>query len=314
MTINQILYFEKIARLENYHLAAEELYISQPSLSRSMSSLEQELGVSLFEKKGRGVGLTKAGRLFLEHADRIIAEYRVAIDKMQELASDGGKIDIGYVFPLAGHYIPHKVKKFLDEEENCNVIFNFWQNHTAAITQKVRAGELDIGFGGWQDKEEMEYFPVIEQEMLVVTPKGHKLGKSEDFDISELGNFPIISYDSTSWMGIYTRALFRKFKIKANIIVECSDEYSILALVKEDFGIAIMPRTDLLASLKEEVNIHKVKIEGKQLVHQIFMFWIRDRYRLPAVDRFIDYMKSQAILENDSKNALKVYLKDIVNF
>jgi len=63
MTLNQILYFQKVARLENYHQAAEELYISQPSLSRSMAVLESELGVALFEKKGRGVTLTKAGQL-----------------------------------------------------------------------------------------------------------------------------------------------------------------------------------------------------------------------------------------------------------
>ena len=71
MTLNQILYFRKVARLENYHQAAEELYISQPSLSRSMAALESELGITLFEKKGRGVVLTNAGRLFLEHAEAI---------------------------------------------------------------------------------------------------------------------------------------------------------------------------------------------------------------------------------------------------
>ena len=59
MTLNQILYFRKVARLENYHQAAEELYISQPSLSRSMAALESELGITLFEKKGRGVVLTQ---------------------------------------------------------------------------------------------------------------------------------------------------------------------------------------------------------------------------------------------------------------
>ena len=90
MTLNQILYFQKVARLENYHQAAEELYISQPSLSRSMAVLESELGVALFEKKGRGVTLTKAGQLFLEHADRIAADCDVAVGKMQELSADSG--------------------------------------------------------------------------------------------------------------------------------------------------------------------------------------------------------------------------------
>ena len=122
MTLNQILYFRKVARLENYHQAAEELYISQPSLSRSMASLESELGVALFEKKGRGVTLTKAGKLFLEHADRIAGDCDVAVGKMQEISSDGGKIDIGYIFPLAGHYIPHNVRKFLNKTKMLSLI------------------------------------------------------------------------------------------------------------------------------------------------------------------------------------------------
>ena len=56
-----------------------------------MASLEQELGVPLFEKRGRGVNLTKAGKLFLEYADRIVEDCRVAMEKMSELASDGGR-------------------------------------------------------------------------------------------------------------------------------------------------------------------------------------------------------------------------------
>lgn len=79
MTLNQILYFQKIANLENYHQAAEELYISQPSLSRSMASLENELGVTLFEKEGRGVTLTKAGRMFLEYASPSRSPYRIQL-------------------------------------------------------------------------------------------------------------------------------------------------------------------------------------------------------------------------------------------
>ena len=64
MTLNQILYFQKVARLENYHQAAEELYISQPSLSRSMAALESELGVALIEKKRQGRNTYKSGQAF----------------------------------------------------------------------------------------------------------------------------------------------------------------------------------------------------------------------------------------------------------
>ena len=78
--------------------------------------------------------------MFLEYADRILTDCHIAVGKMREISMDGGKIDIGYVFPLAGHYIPHRVKLFLDQPENQKVVFNFWQNHTPAIAKKGKNG------------------------------------------------------------------------------------------------------------------------------------------------------------------------------
>lgn len=292
MTLNQIYYFQTVARYENYRKAAEELYISQPSLSRSIASLESELGVLLFEKNGRGVNLTKGGKLFLEYADRIIDECEIAKNKMKEMASDGGKIDIGYVFPLASHYIPHNVRDFLNKKENKNVTFNFFQNHTSAIAKKVRSGELDVGFGGYIDKEEFEFFPVLSEEMVLITPKGHELESHKKVSIQELRNYPVIGYDRESWLGNYTKQLYRRLAFQPNIVVECPDEHSIVALVSEDFGIALVPAIEEIN--ENRVNIHR--FDDIELMHHTFMFWMRDRYQLPAVERFIEYMKQKAPL------------------
>ena len=292
MTLNQIYYFQTVARYENYRKAAEELYISQPSLSRSIASLESELGVLLFEKNGRGVNLTKGGKLFLEYADRIIDECEIAKNKMKEMASEGGKIDIGYVFPLASHYIPHNVRDFLNKKENKNVTFNFFQNHTSAIAKKVRSGELDVGFGGYIDKEEFEFFPVLSEEMVLITPKGHELESYKKVSIQELRNYPVIGYDRESWLGNYTKQLYRRLAFQPNIVVECPDEHSIVALVSEDFGIALVPAIEEIN--ENRVNIHR--FDDIELMHHTFMFWMRDRYQLPAVERFIEYMKQKAPL------------------
>ena len=292
MTLNQIYYFQTVARYENYRKAAEELYISQPSLSRSIASLESELGVLLFEKNGRGVNLTKGGKLFLEYADRIIDECEIAKNKMKEMASDGGKIDIGYVFPLASHYIPHNVRDFLNKKENKNVTFNFFQNHTSAIAKKVRSGELDVGFGGYIDKEEFEFFPVLSEEMVLITPKGHELESYKKVSIQELRNYPVIGYDRESWLGNYTKQLYRRLAFQPNIVVECPDEHSIVALVSEDFGVALVPAIEEIN--ENRVNIHR--FDDIELMHHTFMFWMRDRYQLPAVERFIEYMKQKAPL------------------
>ena len=56
-------------------------------------------------------------------------------------------------------------------------MFNFWQNHTPAIAKKVKTGELDVGFGGCLEKDDMEFFPVANQKLVIITPKDHPLGE-----------------------------------------------------------------------------------------------------------------------------------------
>ena len=80
MTLNQLYYFQCVARTENFRAAAEDLYISQPSLSRSIDSLEKELGIMLFERSGIGISLTKAGTLFLEYVCMLIMDTGLGIN------------------------------------------------------------------------------------------------------------------------------------------------------------------------------------------------------------------------------------------
>ena len=86
MTLNQLNYFYQAAMLQHFNQAAEKLNISQPSLSRSITALEDELGITLFEKSGRNVILTKAGDIFLEHVTQILDDVKRAELKMHQLA------------------------------------------------------------------------------------------------------------------------------------------------------------------------------------------------------------------------------------
>ena len=296
MTLNQLKYFQAIARSENYRAAAEELYISQPSLSRSIDSLEDELGVQLFEKTGRGVTITKAGRLFLEYADRILEECAIAEFKMKELSSAGGRIDIGYVFPLANYYIPHMVRTFLDQPGNEHIKFGFTQNRTSSILKEVRKGIIDVGFCAFsENEEELEFYPILMQEMVIITPKDHPLESQGSVSVKELENYPVIGYDRKSGLGGYTNRLYRNLGIKPDILCECADENAIQALVREDFGIALVAKVDVLN--EDEISIHS--LSDADLTHLVNMVWLRNHYQMPAIRKFIDFMKSTADIHRD---------------
>lgn len=85
MNLNQLQYFVVLARYEHYTKAAEELEISQPSLSHAMTTLERELGTRLFQKKGRNVVLTKYGRMFREYVEEALKILDLGIRKTREM-------------------------------------------------------------------------------------------------------------------------------------------------------------------------------------------------------------------------------------
>lgn len=240
MTLNQLEYFQKVATLQHFRQAAELLKISQPSLSRSMSLLEEELGLMLFEHQGRNVVLTKSGRVFL------------------------------------------------DIDRNKHVTFNFNQTHTADMIQGLKSDRHDVIFGSFvADEPDISFVPILNQNMVVITPKEHPLVQKESVCCSDLTDYPLIGYDRYSGLGGFTRNFYKEKKLKVNIVCECPDENAIAALVAEDFGIALVARVDAV----DQANVTVLPLSDADLTHTVYMGYIRDKYQIPAVKRFIQFVK-----------------------
>ena len=292
MNLNQLYYFQMVANLQHYHQAAAELNISQPSLSRSMSNLEEEFGLFLFEKQGRNIVLTKYGRIFLEHVDKIIEELENTKKRMENLASSSeGHIDIAYVSPLAKHYIPFSARRFLDIKENKNVTFSFSQNYTAKMIEGLKADKFDVVFGSYSEEEsDLNFVPIIRQELVVIVPHNHELAQYEEIDIKQMEKHSVIAYERYSGLGKFTRKLFKNFDMNPEIICESSDEGSIVALVEAGFGVAIVARVSEL----ESANIKILTLKNSNMYHDVYMIHHKYRYLAPAVQNFINFIKKQS--------------------
>ena len=288
MTLNQIMYFYEAARLQHFNQAAEKLHISEPSLSRSINSLEQELGVVLFERTGRNVVLTKTGDIFFEHADRILNEINVADRKMHQLAGSGGHIDLAYVAPLAGSFIPNICRAFLLEECNKDVTFNFHQEITSKSLEGLKAGNYDIIFGSFvKDEPSIKFIPIMQQELVVIVPKGHPLEDVEEVTADVFAKYPVLGYTRKSGLGRATRDFFLQNNIEPNYICESPDENGIAALVAADFGIALVADVDSI--YRKDVIIKKLSAEHS-VSHTVYMAYMKGRYQMPAVKRMIDFI------------------------
>lgn len=289
MTLNQLIYFQAVARLEHFRKASEELNISQPSLSHSIQQLEDELGLKLFKRNGRNVSLTKYGKIFLEKVDSILSEFHNTEKFMKQLSGNKGHIDIAYVYPLSFSYIPKLVRSFSETEENKDTTFTFSQCLTKDIIAGIEKDIFDVGFcGKMENKPEITFVPVVEQEMVIITSLDHPLAEKDEIKLKEIEKYPIIGYDQVSALGNYTRRIFHENKLRPNIVYFSPDENAIASLVAEDFGIAMVANIESLINYRVKV----IKIADKKMYHHVYLAYKNDAYQLKSVKNFIKFVQS----------------------
>ncbi|SHK73981.1 LysR family transcriptional regulator [Hespellia stercorisuis] len=290
MNLNQLYYFQSIARLQHFTQAAEELHISQPSLSYAMSSLENELGTRLFEKKGRNVVLTKYGKIFLEHVTLSLSELETGIHKLQKYtSSEQGQIDIGYVYPLAPRYIPKMVRSFLDIPRNQDVNFTFYQGITSTLIDGLKAEKYDVIFASQvSDEPAIEFVPLLRHSLSVIVPRDHPLAERTSVSIQEIQPYPLVVYNEETGLGQLTLKLFEISDMTPNIISRAENEQALYGLVSEGFGISI-------AAVIPEISLYEIKaipVDEPYCNRHIHMAYLKDHFQPPALERFIQYGKT----------------------
>lgn len=146
MNLSQLYYFAKLSEMQHYANAAKELYITQPSLSHAIKSLEAELGAPLFEREGRRMKLTPLGRAFAEHVKRGLRE----IDKGVALAQEyngklSGTVNIGAIYTVQGDYLPMLFRDY-HAQYGQTVKFNLFQGFSTPLVEALERDEYDVAF------------------------------------------------------------------------------------------------------------------------------------------------------------------------
>lgn len=290
MNINQLQYFITLAKYEHYTKAADELAITQPSLSNAIKLMEEELGTCLFEKRGRNVVLTKYGRLFLEYAKESMQTLGAGIKKVQELNSaTSGTIDIGYIYTLGSKFMPKLVADFLRKDPELTVQFHFDVGSTTKVLAGLKEEKYDIAFCSRKEKEPGICFsPIGKEELVVVVPKGHPLSGEKAVSLSETIPYPQVYFSKTSGLRPVIDSLFQKLPggEKPKIAYEVEEDSFMAGLVAEGFGIAVMPRIPLL----DTMEVTALTLKDPSYERKIYMAYMKDKYMAPVTAKFVDFV------------------------
>ena len=242
MEIRQLIYFKKVAEVEHITKAAESMYISQPTLSLAIRRLENELGVSLFERKGRNVRLNEYGRIFYDEVKPAIDHLEAATKKLAELqSSNDNKVNIIapslYVYPGMMEKIYEMYPNIHISRINSNDI-----NHLDEISYMLMNREIDMcitmapvsGNG-------IERIPLRPEPMMVLVSDSHPLASRDSVSLEELRGEKFVADMIGTPVRASMDALCDKIGFRPDIAYETRSDKDIHLGVASGKYIAIVP-------------------------------------------------------------------------
>ncbi|MDY4487401.1 MAG: LysR family transcriptional regulator [Candidatus Limivicinus sp.] len=291
MNLSHLRYFVHLTQTRHYTKAAEQLYISQPSLSHAIAQLEHELGVSLFEKSGRNVELTQFGESFLDSVTQALNILDDSVAYLQHCAKGNGVVRLGLLRTLGVEYIPGLVSDYLRQHPELKLEFSFFTGVTYALLDKLKRHELDIVFGSRAPEEyKLLSVPVTRQELVLVVPADHPLAAQPTVDLAELGEEPFIQFAPGSGLRYVVDDLFRQAGITPRTAYEIQEDQVIAGLVAHGFGIAIVPYMEMLLRL----NVKILQIARPRPDRRFYLVTDPAVSLSPAASGFRDFVLSRS--------------------
>lgn len=278
------LAFLKVAELGSFTKAAESLNYTQSAVSRMISDLEEECGLSLLMRGKKGIQLTQNGHHLLPLVRNLCHEYQVlhsCIDELHGLQS--GTIRIGAFSSVATQWIPPIIKKF--QTDYPGIEYELLMGSYAEIENWILEGKADCGFLPMPVNPRLEAFPLDDDELVVILPEDHPLSGCQKFPLKELEKYPFILPKTGEVSDV--SPIFEKYSIKPDIRYSTFDDYAIMSMVESGLGISILPS---LVLRRNSYNIVQKPLE-EPAYRKLCLAIRNDAGIPPAAKRFLEYIK-----------------------
>lgn len=280
MDIKQLRYFHEIVKHGKVSRAANSLYVSQPSLSMSLSKLEGEIGFKLLERNDGTFKLTDAGAEFYKHVKLLLSIFENMEDEVEYIGKKGGgQLKLG-ITELFRAVIPELFDMFLEKNKNFDI--KLIEGSTSHIINQLRMHQLHFGLTTLSYLDE-------DMKSIYLGPNIHSLLVHRDMFISkeniinlrELQNHTLIfnegSYDLNEFL--------HENNLKFRNIIRVDTIGTAVRLVKKGLGIAVMPR--FYASNYTDDEITSIDLDFDLKGPDLYLSYMKNRYFTPAIEEFI---------------------------
>lgn len=289
MDTRQLAYFVQVAKDHSFTVAARNLHLSQPALSKMIKKLEEELGVQLFDRSEHKMTLTDAGNKLFEDGQKVLSE----LDSITEAIRDTknlktGNVSVGIPPVIGTSYFPPLIANFRHDYPGINL--SIIENGAVTVYEMVEKGYVDLGLVILPElSDRIEYIPVIEDEVVLVVHNDHRLASRDKVVFEDLKEEAFALLDETFLLHHHVMKACREAGFEPDVYFKSSQWDFLTELVCLNQGISILPRP-ILARFNSS-NIKQIPIDHPEMKWRIAIILKKNRYVSFAAKKFIEYIK-----------------------
>jgi DNA-binding transcriptional LysR family regulator len=268
MNLEQLGGFVAVARLGNFTRAAEHLHLAQPSLSRQIAALEQDLGAELFHRARGGSTLTSAGESLLPLARRMLADAESVRRELAELAGlQRGRVRLGATPSLCISLVAEVLSAF--HTAHPAIELHLSEQGSRRLLDELARGELDLALINTSQATSADRFsvtPLLVEELVLISSAGAPpVTGGDTITLEEIADLPQIGFSATYDLRSTTDAAFRAQKLTPTVVLEGAEMDAVLRFVELGLGVAIVPAMVLI----DRPGLRSVRLAAPTLTRSI---------------------------------------------
>ena len=288
--LRQLVSFQAVVRARSFTAAAERLSYSQSNVTAHIQALEEELQSRLFERLGRHIVLTAAGRRLLVYADRLLALVEEALHEVPEPAAPSGVLTIGACETLCAYFLPSILMDFRREFPAVRLVI--YGDHCPDLPGRLLTGDIDVAIilDEPQDLPAFAIEALAREPLTIVVRRDHRLASPLPVPPSALRDESFIVYQQGHECRRALDQAFGQPGLRARTMLEFNSDEAIKQCVLAGIGVGVVPRMAVRGELAEGTLV-ALNVTDVDVTLATQMLWHKDKWLSPALRAFADVVR-----------------------
>lgn len=292
MDLRQINYFSEVVKHGSFSKAAEQLFVSQPTISNVVKELEKELDTKLLIRTTRKFELTDAGRLLYRYSQDLSNSLFNFLEEMNDIKRGlKGTIKMGVYTSVGTEILTKIMADFYSIYPDINI--TFVEDSADNLKLALFQGELDLVVVSLPTSEEFESFPFLEGDLQLLVQEGHALADKQSVQWKDLKDEKFIMF--REGFTVYDMIMWetKQLGFEPEIICETSQWKFILELVSFNMGIAVLPQASLTKIMVKHKGINVIPLASPEVRWEIGIGWQKNGYVSLTTRKWIEFLQEK---------------------